>query len=130
MRLFRYAKYGPFSGENTCRAAASAMAVVEVNAAMGQIVAAPTAGASGILPGVLLECGISRGWTDEQLIQGLFCAGAVGLLFAEKCGSICTDRCFVKSITSYANSTPERPTRVVTSPFANLPAIPDAVNIS
>lgn len=83
MRLFRYAKYEPFSGENTCRVAASAMAVVEVNAAMGQIVAAPTAGASGILPGVLLECGISRGWTDEQLVQGLFAAGAVGLLFAE-----------------------------------------------
>ena len=83
MRLFRYAKYEPFSGENTCRVAASAMAVVEVNAAMGQIVAAPTAGASGILPGVLLECGIMRNWTDEQLIQGLFCAGAVGLLFAQ-----------------------------------------------
>ena len=83
IRLFRYAKYEPFSGENTCRVAASAMAVVEVNAAMGQIVAAPTAGASGILPGVLLECGINRGWTDEQMIQGLFNAGAVGLLFAE-----------------------------------------------
>ncbi len=83
MRLFRYAKYEPFSGANTCRVAASAMAVVEVNAAMGQIVAAPTAGASGILPGVLLECGIQRGWTDVQLIQGLFAAGAVGLLFAE-----------------------------------------------
>ena len=83
MRLFRYAKYEPFSGPNTCRVAASAMAVVEVNAAMGQIVAAPTAGASGILPGVLLECGVERGWTDEQLIQGLFCAGAVGLIFAE-----------------------------------------------
>ncbi len=83
MRLFRYAKYDPFCGSNTCRVAASAMAVVEVNASMGQIVAAPTAGASGILPGVLLECGIERNWTDEQLIQGLFCAGAVGLLFAE-----------------------------------------------
>ncbi|MBR0081392.1 MAG: L-serine ammonia-lyase, iron-sulfur-dependent, subunit alpha [Clostridia bacterium] len=83
MQLFRYAKYNPFSGPNTCRACASAMAVVEVNAAMGQIVAAPTAGASGILPGVLLECGIDRNWNDEQLIQGLFCAGAVGLLFAQ-----------------------------------------------
>lgn len=83
MRLFRFAKYEPFTGPQTCRVAASAMAVVEVNAAMGQIVAAPTAGASGILPGVLLESGIDRGWNDEQLIQGLFCAGAVGLLFAE-----------------------------------------------
>lgn len=83
MRLFRYAKYNPFSGSNTCRACASAMAVVEVNAAMGCIVAAPTAGASGILPGVLLECAIDRQWSDAQLVQGLFCAGAVGLLFAK-----------------------------------------------
>ena len=83
MRLFRYAKYEPFSGANTCRVAASAMAVVEVNAAMGQIVAAPTAGASGILPGVLLEIGVEREWSDEKLVQGLFCAGAVGLLFAK-----------------------------------------------
>ncbi|MDO4543883.1 MAG: L-serine ammonia-lyase, iron-sulfur-dependent, subunit alpha [Clostridia bacterium] len=83
MRLFRYAKYNPFSGSNTCRAAASAMAVVEVNAAMGCIVAAPTAGASGILPGVLLECAIERGWTDDKLVQGLFAAGAIGLLFAK-----------------------------------------------
>ncbi|MDO4565407.1 MAG: L-serine ammonia-lyase, iron-sulfur-dependent, subunit alpha [Clostridia bacterium] len=83
MRLFRYAKYNPFTGSNTCRAAASAMAVVEVNAAMGCIVAAPTAGASGILPGVLLECAIERGWTDDQLVRGLFTAGAVGMLFAK-----------------------------------------------
>ena len=60
MRLFRYAKYDPFSGGNTCRAAASAMAVCEVNSSMGRIVAAPTAGASGILPGVLIECGRGR----------------------------------------------------------------------
>ena len=32
MRLFRYGKLNPFSGTNACRAAASAMAVVEVNA--------------------------------------------------------------------------------------------------
>ena len=42
-------------GKTATQAAAAAMAVVEVNAAMGRIVAAPTAGASGILPGVLLS---------------------------------------------------------------------------
>ncbi len=83
MQLFRYAKYDPFSGGNTCRAAASAMAVCEVNSSMGRIVAAPTAGASGILPGVLIECGMERDWSDEQLVQGLFTAGAIGLLFAQ-----------------------------------------------
>ena len=59
------------------------MAVVEVNSAMGRIVAAPTAGASGILPGVLIESAQQRGWSDEQLVHGLFTAGAIGLLFAK-----------------------------------------------
>lgn len=80
--LNEYAK-NAFLGESACRAAAAAMAVVEVNAAMGRIVAAPTAGSSGILPGVLLICGEERGWTEEQLMQGLFAAGAVGMLFAK-----------------------------------------------
>lgn len=82
-QLFRYAKLNPFSGTNACRAAASAMAVVEVNASMGRIVAAPTAGASGILAGVLIECGHERDWTDDRLIDALFTAGAVGMLFAK-----------------------------------------------
>lgn len=83
MTLYRYGDLDPLSGRETCHAAAAAMAVVEVNAAMGRIVAAPTAGASGILPGVLLECSHSRGWTDDQLVEGLFCAGAIGMLFAK-----------------------------------------------
>ena len=83
VQLFRYGKNNPFSGYNACRAAASAMAVVEVNASMGRIVAAPTAGASGILAGVLIESARQRGWSDETLLDGLFTAGAVGLLFAE-----------------------------------------------
>ncbi|MDO4573402.1 MAG: L-serine ammonia-lyase, iron-sulfur-dependent, subunit alpha, partial [Clostridia bacterium] len=68
--LYRYAKLDPFSGTIACRAAASAMAVVEVNAAMGRIVAAPTAGASGILTGVLIESAKRRNWSDEQLVRG------------------------------------------------------------
>ncbi|MBQ1770467.1 MAG: L-serine ammonia-lyase, iron-sulfur-dependent, subunit alpha [Clostridia bacterium] len=80
--LFKYGKYNPYSGSNACRAAAAAMAVVEVNASMGKICAAPTAGASGVLPGVLIESARERDWTDEQLVDALFTAGAIGLLFA------------------------------------------------
>ncbi|MEG1524239.1 MAG: L-serine ammonia-lyase, iron-sulfur-dependent, subunit alpha [Clostridia bacterium] len=83
MRLFKYGKHNPFSGYNACRAAASAMAVVEVNASMGCIVAAPTAGASGILAGVLIESAKQRGWSDDTLLEGLFTAGAIGMLFAK-----------------------------------------------
>ena len=83
MDLYRYGDLDPLSGHETCHAAAAAMAVVEVNASMGRIVAAPTAGASGILPGVLIQTAMNRDWTDEQLIDGLFCAGAIGMLFAK-----------------------------------------------
>ena len=81
--LYKYGKYNPYSGNNACRAAAAAMAVVEVNASMGKICAAPTAGASGVLPGVLIESARERDWTDEQLVDALFTAGAIGMLFAE-----------------------------------------------
>lgn len=70
-------------GEDMSRLVAASMAVAEVNAAMGKIVAAPTAGASGILPAILLVCGADRGFDDEQLCMGLFAAGAVGCLVAE-----------------------------------------------
>ena len=72
------------------RAITYAMGVLEVNASMGCIVAAPTAGASGILAGVLIECGHERGWSDDQLVDALFTAGAVGLLFAKNAGRIVT----------------------------------------
>jgi L-serine dehydratase len=57
-----------------------AMAVLEVNASMGLIVAAPTAGSAGIVPGTLLALQEDRGFTDEQLLDGLFNAGAIGYL--------------------------------------------------
>ncbi|HOG00656.1 MAG TPA: L-serine ammonia-lyase, iron-sulfur-dependent, subunit alpha [Clostridia bacterium] len=71
------------SGGRMLEAVAASMAVVEVNASMGRIVAAPTAGASGILPGTLLACAKRRGWSDEALLLALFNAGAVGLVIAK-----------------------------------------------
>lgn len=67
-------------GALSATAAAMAMAVVEVNASMGRIVAAPTAGASGVLPGVLLAVQKARGYDDEALIDALFTASAVGMI--------------------------------------------------
>lgn len=57
-----------------------AMAVMEVNASMGLIVAAPTAGSSGVLPGVLVAMKEVQKCTDEEIIQALFVAAAVGYL--------------------------------------------------
>ena len=70
-------------GPVMARAAAVAMATVEYNASMGIIVAAPTAGASGILPAVLFVCGAERGFSDSRLIEGLLTAGAVGRIIAQ-----------------------------------------------
>lgn len=83
-RLASYAetKGRPLMGAGMARVCAASMAVVEVNAAMGRIVAAPTAGACGILPGVLLSLADERGWTDEALIDALFTAAAIGSLIA------------------------------------------------
>lgn len=57
-----------------------AMAVLEVNASMGVIVAAPTAGSAGIVPGLLLALQETYAFSEEQLIDALFNAGAVGYL--------------------------------------------------
>ena len=57
-----------------------AMAVLEVNASMGLIVAAPTAGSSGVVPGLLLSLQEHYHISDERLLDGLFNAGAVGYL--------------------------------------------------
>ena len=57
-----------------------AMAVLEVNASMGLIVAAPTAGSSGVVPGLLLALQEVYHISDERLIDGLFNAGAIGYL--------------------------------------------------
>jgi L-serine dehydratase, iron-sulfur-dependent, alpha subunit len=56
------------------------MAILEQNASMGLIVAAPTAGSSGVLPGALFSLQEESGLSDETVLQGLFCAGAIGQL--------------------------------------------------
>lgn len=57
-----------------------AMSVLEVNASMGLIVAAPTAGSSGIVPGLLLALQEEYHISDERLVDALFNAGAIGYL--------------------------------------------------
>lgn len=62
------------------KATTYAMAALETNASMGRIVAAPTAGACGVIPGVLLACQDVYGFTDEQLRDALANAAAIGYL--------------------------------------------------
>lgn len=60
------------------KAEAYALATAECNACMGKIVAAPTAGACGILPGAVIAMMEERGVTEEQAVDALFVAAAVG----------------------------------------------------
>lgn len=67
-------------GELMSKAISYAMGVLEVNTSMGLIVAAPTAGSSGVIPGVFLALQEEYNFTDEQMIEALFTAGAVGYI--------------------------------------------------
>ena len=64
------------------RASAYAMGVLELNASMGRIVAAPTAGSSGVLPGVLVAIDEEFEFDDESLVRALFNAGAIGYIIS------------------------------------------------
>ena len=62
------------------RAVIYAMATLETNASMGVIVASPTAGSAGIVPGLLLALQETYDLSDEQIKQGLYNASAIGYL--------------------------------------------------
>jgi L-serine dehydratase len=61
-----------------------ALAVQEVNAAMGVIVAAPTAGGAGILPAILTGLAKARSVPDTKVVDGLATAGLIGAVVAER----------------------------------------------
>jgi L-serine dehydratase len=74
----------PITGPILSRAIARAMAVNEVNAGMGCIVATPTAGSAGILPGVLLTLQETYNFDDEQLVNALFTAAGIGTVIVRR----------------------------------------------
>lgn len=67
-------------GTMISKAISYAVGVLEVNASMGLIVAAPTAGSSGVMPGTMLALQEEYGFDDEQIVQALFNASAIGYL--------------------------------------------------
>ena len=74
-----------FQGKSLCgnvlsKSITFAMATLETNASMGLIVASPTAGSAGIVPGLMLALQEVYGFSDEKIRQALFNAGAIGYL--------------------------------------------------
>lgn len=75
---------GPLAGTPFRDILARALAVQEVNAAMGVIVAAPTAGGAGVLPAVLTGLADARGISEESVVDALATAGLIGAVVAER----------------------------------------------
>lgn len=71
------------SGDFVGNVITSALSVSELNACMGKIVAAPTAGSCGIMPACLIELQKKHNLSDYEVIMGLFNASAVGMIIAQ-----------------------------------------------
>ncbi|SHN58942.1 L-serine dehydratase [Butyrivibrio hungatei DSM 14810] len=75
---------GGLSGELMTKAMGRALSVAGCNASMGKIVATPTAGSCGILPGCLVTLYEDRGYDKNDVIMSLFTAGAFGMVIANR----------------------------------------------
>jgi L-serine dehydratase len=71
---------GPILG----KALVKALSTSEMNACMGKIVAAPTAGSCGILPSVLMTIAEERNIDDDQLAMAMFTSSGIGIVIANK----------------------------------------------
>lgn len=74
----------PLCGSFLQAVMATALKVGECNACMGRIVAAPTAGASGVMPAVLLPLQAKEGYSDEEMVRALYVAAGFGQVIATR----------------------------------------------
>ena len=82
-KILRYAQSGKsILGKSIVTAIARGFSTSEVNAGMGKIVAAPTAGGAGIIPGSLSWVQERYGFTDEKMLEGLLVSGIIGRIIA------------------------------------------------
>ncbi len=93
MRLLRPAAAGILDADRrgslvlggpAVRAAARAMAVLQVSNSGGVVCAAPTGASSGVIPGVMTTLAEVKKLGDDQIARALFAAGAVGLVIAAR----------------------------------------------
>lgn len=92
-KYYNYLKAGNgLLGELCSKAVSYALATSECNASMGVIVAAPTAGSAGIMPGAFIAAQEVYGFSDKKLINALITAGGVGGVISERAslaGAVC-----------------------------------------
>lgn len=108
-----------------------ALAVSELNASMGRIVASPTAGSCGILPAAVLTLKEARGLDEHACIMSLFTASAVGMVIANnaclagaqggcqaECGS--ASAMAAAALVELAGGTPDMVSNAVAIAFKNI----------
>jgi len=84
LKMKEYVETGNIIGGSTLgKVLMKAIAVAEVNACMGRIVAAPTAGSCGIIPGVLLTIMEEQNLAQEKVVMGLFTSAGIGMVIAK-----------------------------------------------
>ncbi|MBX4258273.1 L-serine ammonia-lyase, iron-sulfur-dependent, subunit alpha [Clostridium estertheticum] len=84
IKLNRYAQSkNTLTGEFMIKAMARAVSCSEVNATMGKIVAAPTAGSCGIIPAVVITAGEKLNKTEDDIINALFTSAGIGIIIAK-----------------------------------------------
>lgn len=85
IKMRQYAMRGAaMSGGYVCDVIAEALSMAESNACMRRIVAAPTAGACGVLPAVLLPLCNYEELTQHQLLEALYVASGIGAVIAHR----------------------------------------------
>lgn len=85
MKMRQYNLRGEsFCGDYTSEVIAEALSMAESNACMRRIVAAPTAGACGVMPAVLLPLVRRSNLTQRQILQALYVACGVGIVIASR----------------------------------------------
>ena len=82
MKTYAEQKSGGLCGTLLSKAISRALSVAGCNASMGRIVAAPTAGSCGILPGCLVSLWEDRGFDEKDVVMSMFTAGAFGMVIA------------------------------------------------
>ena len=84
--LYDYCKSGKplLCGPQVMEAVSYALAVAEVNATMGRIVACPTAGSCGIVPGVLKKIQEMDALSDDQIALALMTCAGFGMVIAHR----------------------------------------------
>lgn len=82
-KMKRYSESGGLSGKFITKAMSMALAVASYNASMGKIVAAPTAGSCGIMPGCLVSLYDDERASKKDIVMSMFTSGAFGMVIAK-----------------------------------------------